>query len=135
MPPLTRWFLKAALVYFVVALCTGILLALPNTNPIAGLFPVYLHMLTFGWLTQLIFGIALWMFPKYSPAKPRGYEWLGWATFILLNTGLILRVIFEPLNGAAPSSLGNWMLVAAALFQWLAGVAFVANTWKRVREK
>ena len=135
MPPLTRWFLKAALVYLVLSLCTGIFLALPGINPVAGLFPVYFHMLTFGWLTQLIFGVALWMFPKYSPAQPRGHEWLGWLTFTLLNTGLILRVIFEPLNGTAPTSLSRGMLVAAALLQWLAGVAFVANTWKRVRVK
>lgn len=135
MPSLTRWFLKTALIYLILALCTGILLSLPGTVSIPGLFPVYFHMLTFGWLTQLIFGVALWMFPKYSMARPRGHEWLGWATFILLNTGLILRVIFEPLHGTMPSSLSSWMLVTAALLQWLAGVAFVANTWPRVRVK
>lgn len=135
MPLLTRWFLKTALVYFILALCAGILLALPDAMPIAGLFPVYFHLLTFGWMTQLIFGIALWMFPKYSSTAPRGPGWLGWTTFALLNTGLVLRVIFEPLNGMAASILTGWMLVIAALLQWLAGVAFVANTWSRVREK
>ncbi len=135
MPALTRWFLKAALVYLILALCVGISLALPNGGSLSGLFPAYLHMLTFGWLTQLIFGIALWMFPKYSTAKPRGYEWLGWATFILLNAGLILRVIFEPLNSIAPSPFSGWVLIGAAILQWLAGAAFVGNTWPRVREK
>lgn len=135
MPLLTRWFLKAALVYLVLALCAGIFLVLPDTSPIAGAFPVYFHLLTFGWLTQLIFGIALWMFPKYTPAKPRGHEWLGWSTFVLLNTGLILRTIFEPLHAMASSPLSGWMLVIAALLQWMSGVAFVANTWQRVREK
>lgn len=135
MPPLTRWFLKAALVYLVLALLTGIFLATPGTVSIPGLFPVYFHTLTFGWLTQLIFGIAFWMFPKYSIAKPRGHEWLGWATFILLNTGLIARIIFEPLHSGAPSIFTSWTLVAAALAQWLAGVTFVVNTWPRVREK
>lgn len=135
MPLLTRWFLKAALVYLILALCAGMLLVLPNTSPIAGAFPVYFHLLTFGWLTQLIFGIALWMFPKYMPDKPRGHEWLGWSTFILLNIGLILRVIFEPMNALASSTFSGWMLVIAALFQWLSGVTFVTNTWKRVRER
>jgi hypothetical protein len=135
MPLLTRWFLKAALLYLVLALCAGILLVLPNTSPIAGAFPVYFHLLTFGWLTQLIFGIALWMFPKYSPEKPRGYEWLGWSTFVFLNAGLILRAIFEPMNAFASSTFSGWMLVIAAVFQWLSGVTFVANTWKRVRER
>lgn len=135
MPILTRWFLKAALVYLVLALCAGILLALPGDILISGLFPVYIHTLAFGWLTQLIFGVALWMFPKYSSAQPRGHEWLGWATFILLNIGLTLRVIFEPLHGISPSTFSSWMLVIAAVLQWLSGLAFVANTWTRVKEK
>lgn len=135
MPLLTRWFLKSALIYLILALCVGILLALPDAMIIPGVFPVYLHLLTFGWLTQLIFGIALWMFPKYSSDKPRGMEWLGWSTFILLNSGLLLRAVFEPTNSSASSLFAGWMLVLAALLQWLSGVAFVANTWKRIRVK
>lgn len=135
MPLLTRWFLKSALVYLVLALCAGILLALPQAGRMAGIFPVYFHLLTFGWLTQLIFGIALWMFPKYGASLPRGPDWLGWSTLALLNLGLILRIVFEPFHARAASPLSSWMLVAAALLQWLSGVAFVANTWKRVREK
>jgi hypothetical protein len=83
MPTLTRWFLKAALIYLILTLCAGILLALPAEPLISGLFQTYIHILAFGWLTQLIFGVALWMFPKYSSAKLRGHAWLGWATFIL----------------------------------------------------
>jgi hypothetical protein len=135
MPKLTRWFLKAALLYLILALCSGILLALPNGNPVAGIFPIYIHTLVYGWLTQLIFGVALWMFPKYSRAKPRGHEWIGWATFILLNIGLVIRIIFEPLQNISSSSLTGWMLVIAAILQWLSGVMFFANTWTRVREK
>ncbi len=135
MPLLVRWYIKAALIYLVLGLCVGILLALPGASQTSGLFPTYLHILTFGWLTQLIFGVAIWMFPKYSRERPRGYDWLGWATFIFLNLGLILRVIFEALSLSAPSPLTAGGLIASALFQWLAGVAFVINTWKRVKEK
>lgn len=135
MPTLTRWFLKAALLYLLFALIAGIILALPIESPISGFFPAYFHMLTFGWLTQLIFGVAFWMFPKYSIAKPRGHEWLGWATFILLNTGLILRILFEPLNAIAPSLMNSWALIASAILQWLSGFSFVLNTWVRIKER
>jgi hypothetical protein len=135
MPLLTRWFIKAALIYLVLALCVGILLVLPMDVPASSIFPSYLHMLTFGWLTQLIFGVALWMFPKFSIAQPRGLEWLGWTAFVSLNAGLILRIIFEPLHSLSPSIFNSWMLILAALLQWLAGVCFVLNTWNRVREK
>lgn len=135
MPKLRRWFLKAALVYLVLALCSGILLPFPDGNLIAGLFPIYIHTLVFGWLTQLTFGVALWMFPKYNLTRPRGHEWRGWATFIFLNLGLVLRIIFEPLQSISASPLTGWMLVISAILQWLSGMAFVANTWARVRER
>lgn len=135
MPTLTRWFLKIALLYLILALCVGILLAVPGDSPLLGLFAIYIHTLVFGWLTQLIFGVALWMFPKYSADRPRGYEWLGWVTLISLNLGLVLRIIFEPIQSIAPSPASGWMLVFSAVLQWLSGVTFVVNTWARVREK
>jgi hypothetical protein len=134
MPTLTRWSVKAALISLVLGLTTGVWQQIPAAKA-TGFFPVYLHLLTFGWLTQLIFGIAIWMFPIYSKKHPRGPEWLGWGMFITLNTGLLLRLIFEPLQGISPSTLGSWMLVVAAVLQWLSGVAFVANVWTRVRGK
>jgi hypothetical protein len=134
MPTLTCWCVKASLISLVLGLVAGIWQQIPAVKA-AGIFPIYLHLLTFGWLTQLIFGIALWMFPVYSKELPRGPEWLGWGMFIALNLGLLLRVIFEPLQGLSPSTLGGWMLVVAALSQWLAGVAFVVNIWSRVRGK
>lgn len=135
MPLLVRWYIKAAMAYLVLGLCVGVVLALPGAPQTSNLFPTYLHILTFGWLTQLIFGVAFWMFPKYSREQPRGREWLGWATFIFLNLGLILRAIFESLYRSAPSPLAGGGLIASALLQWLAGVAFVINTWNRVKEK
>ncbi|WP_322821481.1 hypothetical protein [Chloroflexus sp.] len=134
MPVLTRSFVKASLITLVVGLLIGIWQQIPGFG-IPGLSPVYLHLLTFGWLTQLIFGVALWMFPVYTKEQPRGPAWLGWTIFACLNLGLLLRLIFEPLQGLAPSIIGGWMLVLSALLQWLAGVGFIINIWPRVRGK
>lgn len=141
MPPLTRWYIKTALVYFVLALVTGLLLAMQSLweslRSITGLFPVYIHLLVEGWITMLIIGVVYWMFPKYSREKPRGSETLGWVSYILLNVGLVLRLIGEPLISIGTASADVWgvVLVASALLQWLGGIAFVLNTWKRVKEK
>ncbi|MCZ2127293.1 MAG: hypothetical protein LC099_05900 [Anaerolineales bacterium] len=133
MPILIRSFLKAALVYLILAVCCGLALALPIRSPLTSLFPVYIHTLVFGWLTQLIFGVATWMFPKYSAAEPRGREWLSWTAFVCLNVGLGLRVVFEPLHSITPSAWSAWGLLISAVLQWAAGVAFVANMWPRVK--
>lgn len=139
MPTLTRWHLKAALLYFVAALLLGVLLAaraivdLPGA--VSGLGPVYFHLLMVGWVTQLIFGVGLWMFPKYSAAQPRGDERLGWFTFGALNLGLLMRAVGEPWMAAGPGGVAGWLLAASAVLQLAAGWAFVVNTWPRIRVK
>ncbi|NJC96815.1 MAG: hypothetical protein C3F07_12100 [Anaerolineales bacterium] len=132
MPLLTRTFIKTGMVCLALALVLGILLALGVTN---GLFPVYIHLLVFGWLTQLIFGVIFWMFPKYSVKKPRGSEALGWWTYALLNIGLLLRAVAEPIQSTRANPLSGWMLVLSAILQFLSGLLFVVNSWGRVKEK
>lgn len=132
MPLLTRVLIKTAIAYFALAPLLGIFVVV---RPTAGIFPVYIHLFVFGWLTQLIFGVIYWMFPKYSKLKPRGYESLGWITYITLNLGLIGRVIAEPLHTTQASEVSGFVLVVSAVLQWLSGLAFVVNTWPRVKEK
>ena len=99
----------------------------------AALAPVFLHLFMWGWVTQLIFGVVYWMFPKYSPQQPHGNEPLWLATFWLFNIGLLLRVVGEPLHLLRPEALWAWLTVLAALLQWLAAISFVVNTWGRVK--
>jgi hypothetical protein len=137
MPPLIRWYLKAALLYLVAALAVGIALAGEQLfgfpSSVRLLMPVYLHLFIVGWVTQLIFGIALWMFPKYSLERPRGNETVAWLIFILLNFGLLLRAVAEPMNAISPATSWVWLLAVSAILQWLAGIAFAFQAWQRVK--
>jgi len=139
MPPLTRWFIKSAFIFFVAAMAVrvlqtaGVLTDLPPF--INALGPVYFHMFLVGWVTQLIFGVVFWMFPKYTQEDPRGSDRLGWSTFWLINIGLGLRVIAEPMNTLNPDTGWGWLLAISAILQWLAGLGFVINTWARVKAK
>jgi hypothetical protein len=139
MPPLTRWFIKAAMASLVLAFLTrAIMVLLPmwGVQNVAGaLAPVFLHLFMWGWVSQLIFGVVYWMFPKYSKELPHGHEGLWLATFWCFNIGLILRVIGEPLHLLRPEALWAWLTSLSAVLQWLAGIAFVANTWGRVKER
>jgi len=133
MPQPTRSFVKASLVYLLLGLVAGILQQVESPFPIRLFFPTYLHLLTFGWLTQLIFGVALWMFPVYTKEQPRGPLWLGWTTFVTLNLGMFLRLLFEPLQSIRPSPLGEIMLILSAVLQWVAGMTFFVNIWPRIK--
>ncbi|MDX1417066.1 MAG: hypothetical protein R3293_22870 [Candidatus Promineifilaceae bacterium] len=139
MPPLTRWYIKSALIYLAVALLLSVVLALPTTinlpQFIRFMNPAYFHLFLVGWVTQMIFGVIYWMFPIVTRARPRGNEKLGWASYILLNVGLLLRVIAEPLTATIPESGAGRLLLISALLQWLAAVIFVALAWPRVKER
>jgi hypothetical protein len=140
MSKITRWFIKSSLVFFIVALALAVFQAINATWTIStwlnSFAPVYYHLFMVGWVTQLIFGVVIWMFPKYSLEKPRGNESLAWATFWLLNVGLTLRLFGEPLIYIYPKiGLLGFTLVLSAFLQWLAGLLFVVNTWSRVKVK
>ena len=139
MPTLTRTMIKTAMLYALAGtllsalwLCTVVLPLHPMLRFIQ---PTALHLIVVGWLTQLIFGIAIWMFPPWSKAQPRGPSASGWLCYGLLNSGLVLRLIAEPLNSYWPAPLLGWLLVASALLQVAAIWLFVGLVWTRVRGK
>ena len=102
MPLQPRIYIKSALAYLVAAfLVGGLVLAnqgLALDSRIWALLPVFYHLLMVGWATQLIWGVALWMFPALSRERPRGDERVGWVAYGALNAGLLLRAVAEPLH-------------------------------------
>ena len=138
MPPLTRWFIRIAMLYLLAALLVGVLLALRSPLGLPGFFlrlgPVYFHLFLVGWVTQLIFGTVHWLFPGARTARAQTAT-LGWVTLALLNSGLLLRVLAEPLSAGQAGSFWGWLLVLSALLQWLAALAFAAFVWPRTRER
>jgi len=127
------------MLWLVVGLALGVAVASPGTIGLGAswsrLGPLYWHFLAVGWATQLIFGVAYWMFPPLSRERPHRSERLAWTVFALLNGGLAARFAAEAmpaLLGTAPSAA---LFALAAFGQWLAGLAFVANTWSRVRAR
>jgi hypothetical protein len=139
MPSLTRWYLKLSLIYLSVAM--GLRLALSANRPLglsipAGAFEaISYHLFMVGWVTQLIFGVVYWMFPKVSRDNPRGNERIAWFVFWSLNLGLVLRLTGEPAHSINPSLVWGWMLALSAILQFLAGFGFLFITWGRVRER
>lgn len=76
-----RYFIRTALIYLLAAFVVGgVVLANQGQaidSRIGALLPVFYHLLMVGWVTQLICGVALCMFPPYSCDRPRGDERLG----------------------------------------------------------
>jgi hypothetical protein len=150
MPATARAFVKASVVYLCLGALLGALMLLDRwislDSSIYALRDSHVVMLVVGWLTQLIVGVAWWLFPPLKiglvPGRPRpvrrgqaqrGSEPLFWATFAFLNAGVLLEAAGEPLvlwTGIqayrSVAGVSDLLLLAAA-------VAFVVNVWKRVR--
>lgn len=137
MPPLTRWFIKTALIYLVLSLIVGVLTVagpvIPALQPAASLTSLYLQVLMIGWITQLIFGVAYWMFPIYTREEPRGRPFAGWLAYILLNVGLILNIGADVLLVVGTFSAVRWASGVAAVLLFASALAFVLNIWLRVK--
>ena len=72
MPTISRWFVRSALASLLLGLGLG---AASGWWGGAGLLaPTVLHLLVVGWLTQMVFGVAFWLFPKYSTDQPRAIK-------------------------------------------------------------
>lgn len=139
MPLLARWYVKTALIYLGAALLVGAVIAVGPMLGLVGvagaLWTTYLHLLVVGWLTQLIFGVAIWLFPRYSRERPHGRMRLAALAYVLLNGGLLLRAVAEPGLFWSPAPGWRWVLAASATLQWLAVLFFVGFVWRRVRTK
>ena len=135
MPVLSRWFVKSGFVALALALCLELLqfrpAALLPALPGAAVQLAAIHLLTVGWLLQLIIGVAFWMFPRHPTAPPRGDVRYGWCAFALLNAGLVLRLAGEPwrLGFGGPA----WPLVLAGVLQLGGVTAALALLWPRIR--
>lgn len=135
-PTLSRWCVRAALAYLVAGMAMGswmlIVQARRGYGPGAPWPVIHTHLLLVGFLLLLIFGVAFWMFPKVAGGRP-GRE-VGWVAFALLNAGLLLRVLAEPLaDRGRGAAVWDVLLGVSAVLPALAALAFAAAIWPRVR--
>jgi uncharacterized membrane protein len=141
MPRESRMFVKAGFVYLVLTFAVGgvllMLEALGRSVPYV--FAIeHAHLGEVGWLVNIVIGIALWMLPlnreRFPATQGRYPTAVVYACFVLLNGGLLLRLIAEPwyqLGGGAPAAAA--LLALAAISQPAAAALFVFVAWQRVR--
>ena len=141
MPIEARWFVKAALLYLALTFIVGSILltleALGHSVPYV--FAVeHAHLGTVGWLVNIVIGIALWLLPlnrvRFPSTQGRYPPGAVVTCFLLLNGGLLARLIAEPWYqlGGRPLA-ASVLLVTASVAQPVAIVVFVAIAWQRVR--
>lgn len=134
MPKVTRTFIKTGLVFFLLSLLLGIAIEIESISTPA-LMPLFWHMLMVGWITQIIFGVSIWMFPGRTREEGFKPQLWGWLTYILLNGGLALRIAAEPLVTTSEAAMWDIMIIISAVSQVLAVVTYTIEMWPRIQSK
>jgi hypothetical protein len=133
--------IRLALCWLVLGIVAGALML--NDDVLPGywklwLSPTHAHVLLVGWFFQFTLGVAYWLLPrKRSPERPAGYdERLGFTALALINVGLALRCVAEPLQRAGHD--GVWIdagLAVSAVLQVIAFGIVAIQLWPRVAAK
>lgn len=129
MPQLSRFFIRAALIYLLLGFTFGGLI-LANKGILFApmvwlLLSAHIEFLTLGWLTQLALGVAFWILPRLGGSSPRGDERWSWATLVLVNLGILLSI-------AAPYTGISWLGLLARIIQFVGFAAFAVGNWARI---
>ncbi|TNE73751.1 hypothetical protein EP331_03650 [bacterium] len=129
MPTVSRFFLKSGFIWLIISM---LFFGLQQIEP--GFRIAYHHTLGLGWVTQIIIGVAIWMFPRWSSALPKGPMWVWWLVYITLNLGLLLRILSEQFL-SLQSEFVSIVLIISGFLLWISMMAFIGIMWKRVKAK
>lgn len=136
MPPVTRWFIKSAMIWLALGVTLALVAELPFIQGSRLLLPVYWHMLVIGWITQVIMGVSVWMFPRKKRSRKKEQSRLAVGAFFLLNGGLVLRFLSEPfLPVFTNSAIVLAVVILSGILQVAAIALFVIEIWPRVQPK
>lgn len=133
-------YTRAALVWLVAGAALGTLML--SDGLLAGdwrtwFSPTHGHMLFVGWFLQFAVGVAYWLLPRQrTSGKPLGYdERLALAAVLLLNAGLLLRVLVEPSDRMGYTTGTDIVLTVSGLLQLAAVLIIARQLWGRLRPR
>lgn len=138
MDPVSVRFARASLLWLTLGFALGALMlsdALAPGSWRAWFAPTHGHILFVGWFLQFAVGVAYWLLPRRrSTERPLGYhEGAAFLSFALLNSGLALRVVAEPVSRLGHGGVfPDYALVASSMLQLAAVFTMARQLWARV---
>lgn len=136
MPKISRLFIKSGIIYFFLGMILAFVAELPFVNTGALLLPVYWHMIVVGWITQIIMGVSIWMFPRIGKDRKKTETIPAHLAFWLLNSGLILRFSVEPFLLLFTTNQAVLLVVlVSAILHISAIISYLIEIWPRVRTR
>ncbi len=86
MSNVTVYFIKCAIIYFVLAMALGIYMT--ATGPVYPIRPIHTHFNLLGWMSMMIYGVGYHILPRFS-GNPLWSDKLSIVHLWTANIGLI----------------------------------------------
>jgi cbb3-type cytochrome oxidase subunit 1 len=91
------------------------------------------HAILVGFVMMMIFGVALWLFPRPEKGDVRYRPGLAEAAYWLLAGGTAGRLIGEMARDVITADWLRWVVVASGLAQIVSMLLFFYTMWSRIR--
>jgi hypothetical protein len=134
MPTEVRWFVRTSLLCLILSMIVGTAYfawaPLTDEPPPGFVMPLHIHLGTVGWLVNMVMGVALWMFPmipgSFAVGRARYSRPRVVAAYCLINGGLVLRFVAEPMGLL-------WLAAISGASQTAGVLLCVSCLWPRIR--
>lgn len=127
MSTITVWFIRCAMIYFLLAVLLGIYMSV--AGPIYPYMPIHVHFNLLGWMSMMVYGVGYHILPRFS-GKPLFSDRLATWQLWLSNIGLIGMAAGWGIRSGYGDSL---FLVVSSLVESVAIVFFVVNMLKTIK--
>ena len=137
MSPLVRRFLKTAIGFLIAGIGLGVYMLI--RRELLGIWPspwwisAHTHAILVGFVILMIFGVALWMFPRPAKDEPQFDPRFAEAAYWLITLGTASRVLAELARAHTGSAAIRWVVVVGGSAQALGMALFFWAMWGRIR--
>lgn len=127
MSSITVWFIRCAMIYFLLAILLGIMMSV--TGPVYPWMPIHVHFNLLGWMSMMVYGVGYHILPRFS-GRPLWSDKLSYWQLWLANIGLIGMAIGW---GAGSAGNGPVVLLVFSVVESVSIVFFVLNMLKTIK--
>lgn len=126
MSNITVWFVRMAMIYFLLAVLLGIFMAV--AGPVYPYMQIHVHFNLLGWMSMTVYGVGYHILPRFS-GRPLWSDRLSYFHIWLANIGLVGMALGWAVRG---SDNGAVLLVSSVL-EAVSIAFFVINMMKTIK--
>ncbi|HXI10073.1 MAG TPA: hypothetical protein VNK06_04640 [Thermodesulfobacteriota bacterium] len=127
MSKITVWFIRLAIIYFMLAILLGLHMSV--TGPVYPWMPIHVHFNLLGWMSMMIYGVGYHILPRFS-GVPLWSDKLSYWQLWLANIGLVGMAVGWVVRSSSGSPM---LLLAFSLVEGISIVFFALNMFKTIK--